>query len=114
MSQFNPVHTFTSFVFASLVVVIALLLSFHHWVGKVKEDEMGEVCSRQVEIRNAYRILVGKREWKRVIGRPRRGWEDIRMNLGQIELEVVDWIHLAQDRDQWRALVNTVTSLRFP
>jgi hypothetical protein len=59
--------------------------------------------------------LVGKSEGKRQLGRPRRRWEDnIRIDLRQIEWEVVDWVYLAQDRDQWRALVNTVIVLRFP
>jgi hypothetical protein len=61
------------------------------------------------------RILVGKPEGKRPLGRPRRRWEDnIRMDLGDIEWGGMDWIDLAQDRDQWRALVNTVMNLRVP
>jgi hypothetical protein len=67
------------------------------------------------EIRNEYKILVGKPEGKRPLGRPRRRWEDnIRMDLGEIGWEGVDWIHLAQDRDQWRALVNTVMNFQVP
>jgi hypothetical protein len=63
--------------------------------------------------RNAYRILVGKPEGKRPLGRPRRMWEDnIRMDLGEIGWGRMDWIDLAEDRDQWRALVNTVINLR--
>jgi hypothetical protein len=65
--------------------------------------------------RNAYRILVGKREGKRPIGRPRRRWEDnIRMDRREIGWGDMDWIDLAQDRDQWRGLVNTVMNLRVP
>jgi hypothetical protein len=65
--------------------------------------------------RNAYRILAGKPEGKRPLGRPRRMWEDnIKMDLRDIELGGMDWILLAQDRDQWRALVNTVMNLRVP
>jgi hypothetical protein len=67
------------------------------------------------EKRNAYRILVGKPEGKRPLGRPRRRWVDnIRMDLGEIGWYGEDGVHLAQDRDQWRALVNTVMNLRFP
>jgi hypothetical protein len=67
------------------------------------------------ETRNAYRILVGKPEGKRVLGRPRRRWVDnIKMDLGEIRWDGMDWIKLAQDRDQWRALVNTVMNLRVP
>jgi hypothetical protein len=67
------------------------------------------------EKRNAYRILVGKPEEKRPLGRPRHKWEDnIRMDLRGIGWSAMDWIDLAQDRDQWRALVNAVINLRVP
>jgi hypothetical protein len=67
------------------------------------------------EKRNAYRILVGKPEGKRPLGRPRRKWEgNIKMDVREIEWGGMDWIDLAQDRDQWRALVNTVMNLRVP
>jgi hypothetical protein len=63
--------------------------------------------------RNAYRILVGKPEGKRPLGRPRRRWVDnIKMHLREIGWDGMDWIDLAQDRDQWRALVNTVMNHR--
>jgi hypothetical protein len=58
---------------------------------------------------------VGKPEGKRPLGRPRRRWLDnIKMYLREIEWDAMDWIDLAQDRDQWRALVNTVMNLRVP
>jgi hypothetical protein len=64
---------------------------------------------------NAYRILVGKAEGKRPLGRPRRRWVDnIEMDLRDIVWGGIDWIDVAQDRDQWRALVNTVMNLRLP
>jgi hypothetical protein len=67
------------------------------------------------ENRNAYRILVGKLEGKRPLGRPRRGWEDnIRMDLREIGWVGMDQIDLAQDRDQWRTLVNMVMNLQDP
>jgi hypothetical protein len=67
------------------------------------------------ETRSAYTILVGKPEGKRPLGRPRRRWVDnIKMDLREIEWDGVHWIELAQDRDQWRALVNTVMNLRVP
>jgi hypothetical protein len=67
------------------------------------------------DTRNAFRILVGKPERKRPLGRPRRRWvNNIKMDLGEIEWYGRVWIELAQDRDQWRALVNTVLNLRFP
>jgi hypothetical protein len=67
------------------------------------------------EMRNAYRILVGKPEGKRQLGRPRRMWMDnIKIDLREIGWDGVDWINVAQDRDQWRALVNMVMNLRVP
>jgi hypothetical protein len=64
------------------------------------------------EERNVYRVLMGKSEGKRPLGRPRHRWEDgIRMDLWEIGWGSVDWILLAQDRDRWRALVNTVMNL---
>jgi hypothetical protein len=64
---------------------------------------------------NTYRILVGMSEGKRPLGRPRRRWvEDIKMDLREIEWDGMDWIDLAQNRAQWRALVNTVLNLRVP
>jgi hypothetical protein len=65
--------------------------------------------------RNAYRLLVGKPEGRRPLGRPRRRWLDnIRMDLVEVGWGDVDWIGLAQDRDRWRALVNLVLNLRVP
>jgi hypothetical protein len=67
------------------------------------------------EKRNVYRLLVGKPEGKRPLGRPRRMWIDnIKMDLLEIGLSVVDCIGLAQDRYRWRALVNAVMNLRVP
>jgi hypothetical protein len=67
------------------------------------------------ERRNAYGILVGKPEGKRPLGRPRRRWVDnIKIDLREIGWDSMDWIDLAQDKDQWRALVNTVWNLRVP
>jgi hypothetical protein len=74
------------------------------WAGHV---------ARMGEKRNAYRLLIGKSEEKRPLGRPRRRWVDnIRMDLGEVEGGDVDWICLAQDRNRWRALVNSVLNLR--
>jgi hypothetical protein len=67
------------------------------------------------EKRNAYKILVGNAEGKRPLGRPRRRWVDnIKMDLREIVSDGVDWIDLAQDWDQWRAVVNAVMKLRIP
>jgi hypothetical protein len=73
------------------------------WVGH---------AARMAERRNAYRILVGKPEGSRPLGRPRRRWVDnIKMTLREIGYDGIDWLDLAQDRDQWRALVHTVMNL---
>jgi hypothetical protein len=65
--------------------------------------------------RNVYRLLIRNPEGKRPLERPRRRWiDDINMDLLEIELNVVDWIGLAQDRYRWRALVNSVMNLRVP
>jgi hypothetical protein len=65
--------------------------------------------------RNIYRKLVGKPEGKRPLGRPRRRWVDnIKMYLSETGCDGVDWIHMAQDRDWWRALVNTVLNFQVP
>jgi hypothetical protein len=74
----------------------------------------GHVAQRG-EKRNAYRILVGKPEGKRPLGRPRRTWVDnIKMDLRETGWDGMDWIDLAHDRGQWRTLVNMVMNLRIP
>jgi len=75
------------------------------WVGHV---------ARMGEGRGVHRVLVGKPEGKRQLGRPGRRWEDnIKMDLREVG-GVEDWMELAQDRDRWRALVNTGMNLRIP
>jgi hypothetical protein len=67
------------------------------------------------EKRNLNRLLVGRPEGKRPLGKPRRRWIDnIKMDLSEIALKVVNWIGLAQDRYRWRALVNSLMNLRVP
>jgi hypothetical protein len=76
------------------------------WAGHVAS--MGEG-------RGVYRVLVGKPEGRRPLGRPRRRWEDnIRMDLQEVGWEDEDWTGLAQDIDRWRALVSAVINLRVP
>jgi hypothetical protein len=67
------------------------------------------------ENRNAYRLLVGKPEGKKPLGRPRRRWVDnIKMDLGEVGWGDVDRIGLAQNRNRWRAVVNSVLNLQVP
>jgi hypothetical protein len=76
------------------------------WAGHV---------ARMGEKRNMYRLLVGKSEGKRPLGRPRRRWIDnIKMDVLEIGVNVVDWIGLAQDRYNSRTLVKAVMNFRFP
>ena len=82
---------------------------------KIEKNEMGWACGLYGGERGAYRVLVGKPEGKRPLGRPRRRWVDnIRMDLQEVGCGHVDWIGLAQDRDGWRKLVNAVMNLRVP
>jgi hypothetical protein len=76
---------------------------------------MCRTCSTNGEKRNAYRIVVGKPEGGTPLGRPRHRWVgNIKMDLREVGWDGVDWIDMAQDRDQWRALVNTVLKFRIP
>jgi transcription termination factor 2 len=76
------------------------------WAGHVARMEEG---------RGVYRVLVGKPEGKRPLGRPRHRWEDnIKMDIEEVGGSCGDWMELAQDRDRWRALVGTVRNLRVP
>ena len=77
------------------------------WVGHVARMGGG--------VRGVYRGLVGKPEGRTPVGRPSRRWEDnIRMDIREVGCGFVDWMELAQDRDEWRALVSAVMNLRVP
>jgi hypothetical protein len=72
-------------------------------------------CSLNEEKRNAYRTLVGKPDGKKPLGRPRCRWADnVKLDLKEIGCSCMDWIDLAEDRDQLRDVVNTVMNLRVP
>jgi hypothetical protein len=82
---------------------------------KSKRMRWAGTVARMGEKRNVYRLLVGKPEGKGPLGRPRCRWLDnIRRVLGEVGWGDVDWIGLAQDRNRWRALVNSVLNLRVP
>jgi hypothetical protein len=91
-----------------------ILYSFQNIIRQIKSRRMrwAEHVARMGEEINMYRVLVGKPEGKRPLGRPRRRWKDgIRIYLRETGWGSVDWIQLAQDRDRWRAIVNTVMNL---
>jgi hypothetical protein len=76
---------------------------------------MGCTCSTIGQKKHAYRTLLGKPEGERPLGRPRHTWVDnIKVELRDTGSDGVDWIAMAQDRHQWRALVNTILNLRVP
>ena len=77
-------------------------------------NEMGGACSAYGRAEAYTGFWWGKPEGKRPIGRPRRRWKNIKMDLQEVEFGGMDRIELAQDRDRWRALVNTVMNLRVP
>jgi hypothetical protein len=82
---------------------------------KLRRMRWADHVARMGEKRKAYRLLVEKPERKRPLGRPRRRRVDnIRMDLGEVGWSDVDWIGLAQDRNRWRAVVNSVLNLRVP
>jgi hypothetical protein len=84
--------------------IVRVIKSRMRWAGHV---------ARMGEGRGVYRVLVGRPEGKRPLGRPRRRWEDnIKMDLGEICIDGANWIRLAQDRVHWRTFVNTVMNLR--
>jgi hypothetical protein len=93
-------------IFAATPITIIRIIKSRRmrWAGHVAQ--IGEK-------RNAYRLLVGYPDGKRPLGRPRRRWVDnIRMDLGKVGWDDVDWIGLAQDWNRWRSLVNSVLNLR--
>ena len=93
-------------LYSSLNIVRVIKSRRMRWAGHV---------ARMGEERRAYRVLMGKPEGKRPLGRPRRRWVDnIGMNLQEVGCGYVDWIGLAQDRDRWRTLVSAVMNLRVP
>jgi hypothetical protein len=89
-------------------------VSFGTWNVRFEKNEMSGACSTCGEKRGAYRILMGRPEGRRALGRPRRRLEgNIKINIEDVGWGV-DWIELAEDRDRWRAVMNVVMNLRVP
>ncbi|KAJ4435738.1 hypothetical protein ANN_18355 [Periplaneta americana] len=96
------------------IEVIGLMVGARGFISKQRLRWAGHVA-RMGESRNAYRMLVGRPDGKRPLGRPRRRWEDnIKMDLRVVGYDDREWINLAQDRDQWRAYVKATMNLRLP
>ena len=88
---------------------------YHFYYQKTRGMRWAGHVARMDEERAVYRVLVGKPEGKRPLGRPRRRWVDnIRMDLQEVGCGYGDWIGLAQDRERWRTLVSAVMNLRVP
>jgi hypothetical protein len=93
-------------LYSSLTSVRVIRSRRKRWAGHV---------ARMGEGRGIYRVLVGRPEGKRPLGRPRRRWEDnIKLDLREIGINGANWFQLAQDRVHWRAFVSTVMNLRVP
>ncbi|KAJ4444245.1 hypothetical protein ANN_06036 [Periplaneta americana] len=93
-------------LYSSLDIIRNIKSRRLRWAGHV---------ARMGESRNAYRVLVGRPEGKRPLGRPRRRWEDnIKMDFREVGYDDREWVNLAQDRDQWRAYVRAAMNLRVP
>ena len=85
------------------------------WMIKLRRMRRAGHVARMGEEREEYRVLVGKPEGKRPLGRPRRKWMDnIRTDLQEVGCWYMDWFGLAQDRDRWRTLVSAVMNIRVP
>ena len=97
---------FRIYVYSSPNIVRVIKSRRMRWAGHV---------ARMGEERGLYRVLVGKPEGKRSLGRPRRRWVgNIRTDLQEVGFGYMDWIGLVQDRDRWRTLVSAVMNLRVP
>jgi len=104
--EWRKLHNEFNYLYSSTNIVRVIKSRGMRWAGHV---------ARMGEGRGVYRVLVGKPEGKRPLGRPRRRWEDnIKMDVQEVGCGGMDWIELAQDRDRWRALVNSVMNLRVP
>ena len=102
--EWKKLHNELNNLYSSPNIVRVIKSRRMRWAGRV--ERMGDGIG-------VYRVLVGKPEGRRPLGRPRHRWEDnIRMDLREVGCGCVDWMELAQDRDRWRAFVSAVMNLR--
>jgi hypothetical protein len=98
-----------------ILSVVPLLVTRYYSGNQIEKNEMDGACSTYGEKRGAYRILVGRPEGRRPLGRPRHRWEDnIKMDLQEAGWVGMNWIELAEDRDRWRTLVNAIMNPWVP
>ena len=98
-----------------MMIIIIIIIIIIVRVVKSRRMRWAGHVARMGQERGVYRVLVGKPEGKRPLGRPRRRWEDnIQVDLQEVGGDCGDWMELAQDRDRWRALVSTVMNLGVP
>jgi hypothetical protein len=91
------------------------ILNKYYSGDQIKKNQRGGACSTYGDTRGAYRVLVGRPEGKRPLGRPRRGLDyNIKIDLHEVGWGGLDWIDLAQDRDRRRALVNAAKKFQVP
>ena len=117
ISQNHRLYSINQYICITNLEAAIVRISTPNIVLLIKSRRMrwaGHVA-RMGEERGVYRVLVGKPEGKRPVGRPRRRWVDnIRMDLQEVGCGYVDWIGLAQDRDRWQTLESAVMNLRVP
>ena len=116
-SELTAMSEKSQYTLNNIVVTSVIAIEYRKIVRVIKSRSIwwARHIVRMAKCRGAYRVLVGKPEGKRQLGRHRRRWEDnIKMDLQEVLYEDMDWIELAQDRDRWWALVNAAVKIRVP
>jgi hypothetical protein len=115
LSNYQRLQNIANFIIKRVLCFLIELLLYTFRIIKSRRMRWAGHVAQMGEKRNSYRLLVENPEGKRPLCRPRRRWVDnIRMDLGEVGWGAVVWIDLAQDRNRWRAVVNSVLNLRVP